>query len=230
MTPLIIDVSKWQGVIDWQKVRAAGVESVKIRSTMGATGVDFQYRANWAKSRDAGIPDRGPYHYVATGVMAADQVNNILRTTGGDFGTAITLDCEKTSSENEAIAGGWVFPKASYTFMLRAMIDLLEARGAKVEIYTSKPEWLAITTLPTWAKDYPLHVAAYPFDPNNTVYRPAIPQPWLAWNLWQYTSKGHVDGIDGYVDMSRRNTAPTPNPDIPRFLTKVSELRTLIQE
>jgi Lyzozyme M1 (1,4-beta-N-acetylmuramidase) len=229
MTPLIIDVSKWQGIIDWPKVKMAGVESVKIRATMGGSGLDYMYRTNWARSRDVGIPDRGPYHYVTTSVMAADQVNNILRTTGGDFGSAITLDCERTDAEREASAAGWVFPKAEYTSRVRAMIDLLEARGAKVEIYTSKREWEAITTQPSWAKNYPLHVAAYPLDPNDPFYRPPVPIGW-PWTLWQYTFQGHVDGILGNVDMSRRNLTPAPNPDIPRFLTKVAELRTLIQE
>lgn len=225
MTPLIIDVSKWQGVIDWNKAKEAGVESAKIRSTMGATGVDSQYRANWLRSRDAGIPDRGPYHYVATSVMAADQVNNILRTTNGDFGSAVTLDCERTTDEHLASLNGWVFPKAVYTSRIRAMIDLLETAGADVEIYTSKREWEAITTQPTWAKDYPLHVAHY----NQVVSQPDCPIGW-PWNLWQYTYQGHVDGIVGMVDMSHRNIVQTPNPDVPRFLAKIAELRTLVQE
>ena len=96
----IIDVSRWQGTIDWDRVKASGVETAIIRATIGAMGIDSQYDRNWAESRRVGIAHRGVYHYVITEDSAAAQAQNILRVTGGDFGDEpLTLDCEPRSDE-----------------------------------------------------------------------------------------------------------------------------------
>lgn len=204
----IIDVSKWQGVINWDKVRAAGVECAIIRCAMGATGVDERYAENWGKSAKAGIPRRGTYFYVVTEAPAAEQVDNIMRVTQGDFGSEpLTLDCERRADERLLS----FFHRAAYTALVREMLDRL-AGVVGLRIYTSKNEWNQITTQPAWASDYPLWVAAYPFDPDSPTYKPPIPAQWPTWSMWQYSSTGSVPGIDGDVDLSRERLAPIPQP------------------
>ncbi len=207
-----IDVSKWQGAIDWPRVaNEGGVTCAVMRATLGATGFDDRFDANWQGSRVAGIARRGVYHYVITSAPAAGQLNNILATTGGDFGTEpVTLDVERTSAEVKAMQAGWQFPKTAYTAMLLELVNGL-AQRVPVRIYTSKWEWLAMTTMPAWAASYPLWVAGYPLDPNNTAYRPAVPAPWADWTVWQYTADGHVPGITGAVDMSREKVVTPPS-------------------
>ncbi len=201
----IIDVSRWQGVIDWPTVRAAGVETAIIRATLGATGVDSEYRRNWSGARAAGIPNRGVYHYVITSNIAQAQVANILQTTGGDFGNEpLTLDCEPTETERQA--GN--FPKAAYTAMVRQMLDLLTPVVA-VRIYTSASAWAFVTTEPEWAIPFLEWLADY-----RNVPSPALPAHVTTWRRWQYSSTGRVAGIVGDVDLNRDN-APAPPLPVP---------------
>ena len=66
-----IDVSEWQGVIDWDKVKAAGIQFAIIRTGWGKTGVDKQFKRNVSEARRVGIKV-GLYHYsYATSVYAA---------------------------------------------------------------------------------------------------------------------------------------------------------------
>src|SRR5690606_5867024 len=57
-----IDISKWQGDIDWHAVRASGVAFAFIKATEGADHADERFAENWAAARRAGVP-RGAYHY-----------------------------------------------------------------------------------------------------------------------------------------------------------------------
>lgn len=194
---LIVDVSRHQGQIDWLRVAGAEVQTAVIRCTMAATGVDDAYARNWREAGWAGIARRGVYHYVVTGIPAASQVENILRTTGGDFGDEpLTLDCEPTKDERERMAAGWLFPRRAYTDMLAAIVERLQA-SVLVRIYTSAYFWSLITTQPAWALDLPLWVADYRARPA-----PACPPGW-EWARWQYTHQGRVAGIAGDVDLNR---------------------------
>lgn len=204
----IIDVSRHNGAIDWPRARAeGGVECAIIRATLGSTGVDERYAENWRESGWAGVPRRGVYHYVIAGVSAAAQVHNILAATGGDFGTEpVTLDVERTRAQVQAMKAGWQFPVAAYTAMLFELAHALRMH-TPVRLYTSKWEWLAMTTEPAWAANFPLWVAGYPTDPESPTYKPAVPSPWADWSIWQYSSTGRVPGLAGDVDLSRERAA-----------------------
>ena len=58
-----IDVSKYQGLIDWDRVRDSGVKFAWIKATEGGDNADSQFRRNWQLAKAAGIP-RGAYHFV----------------------------------------------------------------------------------------------------------------------------------------------------------------------
>src|SRR5271168_387517 len=57
-----IDVSKYQGDIDWNAVRASGVKFAWIKATEGGDRVDEKFAQNWAMAKAAGVP-RGAYHF-----------------------------------------------------------------------------------------------------------------------------------------------------------------------
>lgn len=227
---MIVDLSAWQGVPNWQQVRAAGVTCAIMRASMGATGVDKQFARNWSESRTAGIPRRGVYHYVVTEAPAAEQVDNIMRVTQGDFGSEpLTLDCERRADEHKLSA----FPREAYTALVREMLDRL-AGVVGLRIYTSKNEWNQITTQPAWASAYPLWVAAYPFDPDSPTYKPPIPAQWTTWSMWQYSSTGNVPGIAGSVDLNRERDAtrlplPEPVPAIAEAVALIDRTRTALE-
>jgi len=200
----IIDVSRHQGVINWDRVKAAGVETVIIRATMGATGVDSEYARNWRNSAVAGISHRGMYHYVITEDSATAQVANIRAVTHDDFGNEpLTLDCEPRSDEG-------VFSqlqRQAYTFKIRQMLDLL-AVHTRVRIYTRASAWVWLTTLPAWAEGVVDWFAHY----NTAVLAPDLPPGVTTWKRWQYSFTGQVAGIDTNVDLNRDNAAPAPPP------------------
>src|SRR5688572_25104565 len=76
-----IDVSYWQGTIDWPSVAAAGIDFAYIRVTHGLTVIDTQFDRNWAGARDNGII-RGAYQYLEPSEDAAEQAQLMLDLMG----------------------------------------------------------------------------------------------------------------------------------------------------
>ncbi len=199
---MIIDLSYWNGLIAWPRVRAAGVTKTIIRCAIGDRWVDDAYAVNWKGSAEAGIERRGTYHDLITGQSAAAQTLNILAHADFDFGSEpIALDVERTRDERLACDSGWPFPKAEYTAMLHDIVSALLAVHS-VAIYTSAVEWAAMTTQPEWAKALPLWVAHY----STTIAAPNCPPGW-DWSLWQY-GQAPVDGIVEPVDVNRERVQP----------------------
>lgn len=234
---MIIDVSRHQGYIDWNKVKNEGqVDYATIRCTLGSTGVDDRFKVNWLESGQAGIPKRGQYHYIITNTTAKGQFENIKRVTGEDFGNAkFVLDVERTNEERKAMLNGWLFPKINYTEMLVNLIGMLkEVVPQGLLIYTNKSEWQIMTTQPVWAKEFGLYVAAYPANPDDTTYKPAIPFPWTDWEMWQYCSTCRIPGINAKVDLSRARNIITPPPidnnPLKEYRRIYNELLGLIEE
>src|SRR3972149_3739370 len=97
-----IDVSRWQGTIDWPSVKAAGKVFAFIRASMGATGIDERFTANWQGGRAAGLLV-GAYHYLpkeALGAAQADQFIAQLRQQGAGYGDLPpVVDVEPRSGE-----------------------------------------------------------------------------------------------------------------------------------
>lgn len=193
----IFDFSEYNGVVQWNHVSA---DCALIRCSSGLH-TDLQYHANWVGS--VHIPRRGAYHYVVTGDSAPAQVKTILLATGGDWGSEpFTVDVEPTKAEREAIAGGWVFPKETYTATLKLLIDLLSVY-VPVRIYTSKNDWLICTTDPAWAIDDRHWIAEY----NSSSAPDLLPKGW-DWELWQYGQE-LIPGV-GLVDVSREKPMSVP--------------------
>lgn len=198
---MFIDVSKWQGAINWPRVRAAGVTCAVIRVAT-ADRIDPMFSRNWSEAKAAGIPRLGVYQYYVTEVPPLFQALALQALTGGDFGTEPpTVDCERRADER--LSPWTVAQRTAYTINLRKYLVALT--DFRPRIYTSRPEWHAITTLPDWIENYDLWLAAYPGPP-------ALPNGASRYTVHQYTDKGRVDGISGDVDLNREVTPPTPAP------------------
>lgn len=204
----IIDVSRWQGDIDWIKA-ATEVEDVTMRGSIGANGFDTKYARNWPGAKAAGIPKRAMYHYIITEDPAVKQVENIKRVSKGDYGTGIiNLDAERR--EDEHAQGPWPLDKRQrYTQLVWDMIQLLQHESDKIRGYSSVNEWQQITTVPDWSDEFVRWIAQY----NLAVSEPDL-APWLpTWDRWQYWNKGIVDGCPEPVDLNRDSgAAPIPVP------------------
>lgn len=176
-----LDVSKWQGNIDWAKVAASGVHFVITRIAHG-TGHDPYFESNWAAIKAHGMV-RGAYQFYAPLQDAAAQAQEVINSVGmlqpGDL--PVVLDVEWTDGT----------PNAKE---IQKWVDLVTAgTGKRPMIYTALGYWNQYFT--TEFKDLDLWVA------NWEATCPSIPAGWDNWLFWQTSGGGGtVPGIQGGVD------------------------------
>lgn len=179
-----IDVSHWQGAIDWPRVADDGVAFAFIKATEGGDYTDPRFAENWAGAARAGVV-RGAYHFYRPQTDAVAQAEHFLRTVplrAGDLPPV--LDVEVTDGRTPAtIAAG-----------VRTWLETMErATGRRPIVYTRASFWTA--QMGSGFGEYPLWVAHY------GVARPNVPAGWSGWTFWQHTDAGRVDGIAGAVDL-----------------------------
>jgi lysozyme len=182
-----IDVSRYQGRIDWDNLgkinKTYPVEFVLIRATMGAIGEDKEFPRNWKAAKRKGLV-RGAYHYYNPNVNSSLQAENFMLTVdlaSGDLRPV--LDIEKVSSVQniENLRKG-----------IRNWMELVEEHyGVKPILYTYASFYKEY--FEGHFDDYPLWVANY-----NRVNKPIRGEDWI---FWQHSETGTIDGIKGYVDL-----------------------------
>lgn len=181
-----IDVSKYQGNIDWAKVKASGIQFAILRGGYGriSTQKDIKFEQNYKNAKAVGMPV-GVYHYsYATTVDRAKQEADFVLSyiAGKQFEYPIILDVEEKS---QAKLG-----KAKLTEIIKAFCDKVAAKGYLVGIYTSK-SWLDSYIDVSKLSSYDIWVAQWASACTYTG----------KYTMWQYTSGGSVPGISGRVDM-----------------------------
>ncbi len=195
-----IDVSKWQGAIDWNQVAGAGKKFAMIRASAGSLTTDEWYTTNRAGANAARIP-MGAYHYANPDSAPNDALNeanfflSLATPVRGDLVPA--LDVEVTNGLSVPDMQAWV----------RTWLERVTAvTGVRPMIYTSPNFWENAMGDTTWfaANGYrTLWVAHWTSEPAPLV--PAENWSGIGWTFWQYTSSGSVPGISGRVDLNRYN-------------------------
>jgi lysozyme len=207
-----IDVSRFQGPIDWPTVAASGIRFAFVQAARGNgtdcsvrpehCGGDPFYAINYANAKAVGIRV-GPYHRAfASGATRAEaradaisEADVYLATVGtlvpGDLLPALDVETPFTG----------LTPKRLTTWV-RVWLKRVRARlGVKPLIYTNASSWGATGDTREFAKArYPLWVAEW------GVSKPTVPAGnWAGrgHSVWQYTSSGTVPGISGRVDLDR---------------------------
>lgn len=186
-----IDVSRWQGDIDWKRAGAAGVSFAYIKATEGGDHLDPMFRAHWDGAGQAGVR-RGAYHYFYFCRPAEEQARWFIENVPRDRrALPHVLDMEWTPFSPTCTRR----PDGAF---LRAeadrFLDLLERHyGRRPVVYTTVDFYrdTGIGALPDtefWLRSVAGH--------------PQITYPGADWTLWQYTSTGLVPGIDGSVDIN----------------------------
>ncbi|MDX9999888.1 MAG: glycoside hydrolase family 25 protein [Polyangia bacterium] len=185
-----IDVSTWQGAINWDQVAAAGIRFAIIRVSDGTTYPDSRFAYNWSEARRVGIT-RGAYQFFRPNQNAVAQANLLLNMMGtlqpGDLPP--TIDVEAT---------GGMSPSAIASGIQQWISTVQSATGTRPIIYTGKYFWQDYVQSSAFS-GYPLWIA------NWGVTCPNIPDQWSTWVFHQYTDSGTVSGISGYVDRNRFN-------------------------
>jgi len=194
-----IDVSQWQGVMDWDKAKAAGAQFAYIRAAFGSHK-DTQFDRNWAETKRVGIP-RGAYGWVINGVNQQVNAQRFKNFVGDDIGELPpTCDFEKYQSSGE-----WKYP----TFgELRTFVERVELLfGVVPFIYSSRGYWTSLQNhaTQTWAVKCPYWHAQYT---KATI--PNIPAPFPTWKLWQFSADGNGRGAEfgaksSAIDINRFN-------------------------
>jgi lysozyme len=183
-----IDVSKHQSFIHWPAVKQMKVKDVQIgfsfmKATEGVMNVDKQFRRNWKKAGEIGLP-RGAYHFFLPTKSGKAQAKNFISTVDlqpGDLPPVLDI---------EQLYG--VKP-AKMRKEIKEWLDIVEDHyGVKPIIYTYVTFYSNF--LGAEFDDYPLWVAHY-----QERDRPRIKRPWI---FWQHNERGRVNGITSRVDFN----------------------------
>lgn len=189
-----IDVSRWQGDIDWRRVRQAGIEFAFIKATEGGDHLDPKFRQNWYGAKRAGIA-RGAYHFVYWCRPAKEQADWFIRNVPNDpDALPPVLDLEWHPFSKTC-------PKpVSRAVALRKAKIILAAMerhtGKRPIIYTDPNFYRDI--LKGQFKDYHFWLRTVAAEPHKKY-------PGRKWAFWQFTTTGIVPGISGPVDRNIYN-------------------------
>lgn len=208
-----IDVSRFQGTIDWRSVATTKIRFAWVAASRGrgsdclvaptACGTDPFYDSNYEEARAYGLTV-GPYHRAfiqgKRGKRAKRDARReagvFVRSVGGlepgDLRPVLDVETPFRSSVNQRRAKIWI-----RTWLRKVRRKL----GAKPMIYTNHSSWQATGDTLRFARaGYDLWVA------NYGVESPAVPADnWAGggYSAWQFTSTGSVDGVSGNVDKNR---------------------------
>ncbi len=187
-----IDVSRYQGTVDWRAVADAGFKFAVVRATLWNVKLDESFETNWQGARNNGLLVSA-YHVIKPDVAAAAQIDAFVQALAGHkCDLPPVLDIERDDGQT---------PQAITQCVLDSL-HLSEPRfGRKPIVYTAKWFWDKFV-LPSaeWAQ-YDLWVASY--GAADVV----LPSAWPTWKIWQYTGNGHAPGIAGEVDLNWFNGA-----------------------
>ena len=195
--PQGIDVSHYQGSINWTSVRGAGIEFAYIKATEGTSYKDPNFNTYYPAAYYAGVI-RGAYHFARPNISSgATQANYFVSNGGGWSRDNLTLP-GAVDMEWNPYSGGSCYG-LSTTGMRNWIADFANTyksrTGRDVVIYTSASWWNSCTG--SWTGRGTLNPL---WDAHYTTGSPAIPAGWPTYTIWQYTSSGRVNGISGNVD------------------------------
>ena len=204
MSKTIMDVSRWQGCIDWDKVKASGkIDGVMLRA-MGNSAegkpskpyTDPQFARNYAECQRLGIPCGVYGYFKAVNRAQADKELAYFKKllTGRSFELPVAVDIE---DEVQKPLG-----KAALTDIAAHCLSTVESWGVYALLYTGL--WFGQTYLYMGGaalKPYDVWLARYPKDQSKTKPEDK-PKTAFAFGMWQYTSTARVPGVSTNVDMS----------------------------
>ena len=200
-----IDVSHWQGTINWTSVRNAGVQFAYIKATEGTSYKDPKFSSNYTSAYYAGVI-RGAYHFARPNLSGGATQANYLASNGGAWSRDNLTLPAALDIEGNPYSGGYCYG-LSTTSMRNWILDFYNTYKSRTTrdmvIYTTASWWNTCTG--SWTGMYtksPLWVAHW------GVSTPTEPAGWAqysTWTIWQYTDCRSVSGISGCVDGNHFN-------------------------
>lgn len=188
-----IDVSKWNGNINWNAVKASGVSYAIIRcgyrgSSTGALIEDPKFRSNIAGAKAAGLKV-GVYFFTQAinEVEAVEEASMVASLCAGyGINYPVFIDVESGPRANAISA-------AQRTAVVKAFCETVKSKGYTPGVYANKT-WFTSYMDTSQFGGYKIWLAQY--NASGPTYKGR-------YDLWQYTSKGSVSGINGNVDLNQ---------------------------
>lgn len=187
----VLDISKWQPNVDYQKVKDSGIDGVILRCGVTTYGdmkcnIDSCFEKHYKGFKAVGMP-LGVYYYSCANTVAKAKEEAQATLTyikGKQLEYPIYYDTENEQRQRS-------LSKQALTDIAKAFCETIENAGYYVGIYASK-SWLLDELDMAQLKDYDVWVAQYASKCTYTG----------AYGMWQYTNTGKVNGISGNVDLS----------------------------
>lgn len=191
-----IDVSKWNGDIDWDKVKNAGVDFAIIRagyrgSVTGSLVEDPYFQTNMQSAAASGVPV-GVYFFTqaVNEVEAVEEASAVLKLISEyHLDYPIYIDTEGAGGNGRADG----LDAETRTLVCEAFCRTISNAGYRAGVYASR-NWLNNNLQTERLQQYETWLAEYRGVPLYQGY----------YQMWQYTSKGRIDGIEGNVDFNIR--------------------------
>lgn len=186
-----VDVSYYQGEIDWQVLAGENITFAFIKATEGSSHIDPKFAENWEQAGKTELK-RGAYHFFSfesSGKAQAEHFISVVPKTAGDLAPVIDIefygdrfynrpDVQKTREE------------------LQSLLDTLEAHyGVKPVIYATESSYSAYIRG---------SFDAYPLWIRNVYFSPNMGMPGK-WTFWQYDSEAKLQGYSGeeeHIDLN----------------------------
>ncbi len=179
-----VDVSHYQGAVDWNAVRGAGMSFAFAKATEGLNTVDAMFSTNWPAMSAAGLV-RGAYHFFHPEEDAGSQAEHFLSVVGTLSASDLppVLDVEETNGVSTSVMWAGV---ATW------MDAIVQETGRTPMLYVAPGFWNSNSPNPALT-GYPLWLADYAVTPT-------LPDGFAAWDFWQWSQSGTVAGVTGAVD------------------------------
>lgn len=189
-----IDVSKWNGEIDWDRVKNAGVQFAIIRagyrgSVTGSLVQDICFDANMKGAAAAGVPVGVYFFTQATNEVEAVEEASAVLSWIQEYEITYPVFIDTEGAGGKGRADG--LDADTRTLVCDAFCRTIENAGYEAGVYASR-NWYDHNLQTRRLEDYYIWLAEYRSVPLYQGY----------YRMWQYSSKGNVDGINGNVDMN----------------------------
>jgi lysozyme len=185
-----VDVSRWQGEIDWPKLRSQGANFAYIKSTDGGDHLDPMFKTNWNRAKEAGVK-RGAYHFFYWCRVASEQAAWFIRNVPNDpdaLPPVIDVEYNHLSDCKRRLSPEKIREK------MQVFMDILERH------YGKRP---VIYTAPDFYKDNLQNAFLdYPFWLRSVAAHPSKIYPGRNWVFWQYSGSGLSQGVSEKIDLN----------------------------
>ena len=186
-----VDVSNYQGLIDWDKLEEQNVAFAFIKATEGSGHIDESARRNLERASKTNIK-KSAYHFFSFDSSGETQAENYISVVGTDeidMPPVVDIEYYADKKSNKPT-------KEETEQILRPLLEKLE------EYYGVKP--IIYTTLPVYFRYVKENFSDYPLWIRNVNFEPDL----MNWKFWQYCDKGELYGYKGeekYIDLNVYN-------------------------